>query len=327
MCDSLDNDVHPAKRTRIVRPDDNKRLDTADLAHSGSSDHSSPVFNEQPYVLSLDINPSPMPSPLTQWVPAYLSPGVLIPPSEMLLPVLELGDNFEDWAGTSSVHNVVPESPTCSVANMSVRAQTPDFIQQSHSPAPATPSTSVSLATARQSTPLTEIQPREQRAQQSANPFTNPFTECTNTFGSYLSLQFPRPPDGKVNSYIKFNWVHPTHKRKIEELDDDDEISSAGLVSSTSNQSSKRAHSPRPNLHKAYSASSSVKASLSTTSPQPRHETPLPTFVDSPNFVSFTLEASAPQLVPAHFGHDSILDSTGRKLWQFCTARLGYCVL
>lgn len=332
MCDNLDNGVPPAKRMRIGLPTENRPRDTTNLAYSGSLFHNSLVFDEHSYSSSLDVNSFHIPSSLTQWEPASLSPGALIPSSEMILPVFDLGDSFEYWTGTSSVHNSTAQPSAYSASNIPGMMQTPDLILQSQRPASADSTTSLPLVAKQQSPTGTEVQLRDQPTQQSAPLYTNPFTECANTFGSYLSLQFTRPADGKVNSYVKFNWVRPTSKRKIQELADD-EISSAGSVASVGSQLSECGPSPLPKrVGKSNSASPISKVSVSTTSPEPRSGAPHPTSMETPYSAgtslacsskqSYTLDANAPQLIPAHFGHESILDTTGRKLWRFCTARL-----
>lgn len=225
----------------------------------------------------------------------------------------------------------MPESPTYRASNISITAQPLDFISQSHHPTPAAPGTSMSPAMKQKSIALAEPQPWEQPTQQLATVFTNPFTECTNTFGSYLSLQFSRPSDGKINGYVKFNWVRPTHESNITELVDD-EIPTAGLASPVSSQSPNCILSPlSDHLHKSDSASSIVKITISPTPPVAQRRVRHPTFTKSPYSArpklsyfskqNHMFEANAPQLVPPHFGRESILDTMGRKLWQFCTAR------
>lgn len=102
MCDSLDDSVHPAKRMKTALTNDDRRWHTVDPAHSSSFYCDSLVFDEQPYLLSVDTNLSNEPTTLTQWVPACPPPSELTPPSEMLLSVFDIDDNFDCWAGPSS---------------------------------------------------------------------------------------------------------------------------------------------------------------------------------------------------------------------------------
>lgn len=322
MSDGLENEGRPAKRMRMAPPDDDRRSHPT-FVHPGSSDyyHNAPVFDEQAYSLSLDVNPSQIPNSFPPWTPTWSSPGLFVPPSDMLLP-MGPNDSFGSWASVSPVQEIVPNT-----ADDPITTQTPNFTPQSPPSAPAASRASFSSAAPRHGTPLAETQPRFGPTQRDGDRFTNPFTECVDTFGTYRSLQFQRPANGMVNGYVKFNWVRPTGETgRVEELPDDD-TSKADVVSHTSSQSSKSTPSPPPSYsHKSYSASPS--RSVATLVPQRRASQPI--LIHSPQSVTsdmpfsvaqqYMLSMNAPQMVPAHFGHESIMDTMGRKLWRFCTS-------
>lgn len=312
---------------RMAPPDDDRRSHPP-FNVQGSSDffHNPPVFDDRAYSLSLDVNPSQIPNSFPPWTPTWSSPGLFVPPSDMLLP-MGPNDSFGSWAGGSPVQEVIPDLSIPNTTDEPTIAQTPNFIPQSPPSAPAASRASFSSAGPRRGTPLTETQPRVLPTQRDADRFTNPFTECVNTFGTFRSLQFQRPPNGMVNGYVKFNWVRPTNESgRVEELPDDD-ASKADVVSHTSSQSSKSTPSPPPSYsHKSYSASPS--RSVASLVPQRRASQPI--LIHSPQSVmsdmpfsiarQYLMSMNTPQMVPAHFGHESVMDTMGRKLWRFCTS-------
>ncbi|TFB07765.1 hypothetical protein CCMA1212_000570 [Trichoderma ghanense] len=184
----------------------------------------------------------------------------------------------------------------------------------------------------------TQAQPRPR-----SHGFVSPFKDCIATFGKQASPRFPRPTDGRVNSYIKFNWPsrRPQGGRSSsvsaatqpgddagEEDGVEEIIRPSSQSSSVLGNSSRQLHdctnqvpyqitakSPNPLKRSDRSWSFSDTASppassgYSVTSPYTRPWS---------HGLGFTHSSmNSPQMLPSHFGLVSRMDKMDRKLWSF----------
>ncbi|OAA42779.1 hypothetical protein ISF_09695 [Cordyceps fumosorosea ARSEF 2679] len=123
-------------------------------------------------------------------------------------------------------------------------------------------------------------------------PQTNPFDDCSGLFGHDSPLpKFPRPADGEVNSYVKFNWPRPPLQRQCPAP----QASTSTLLAGSSSTYRRSSNLPP----------SQIGASL----PSPAR-----------SFRSCYQNdiTTVPQLLLPQFGHNARMDSTDRKLFQFC---------
>lgn len=180
--------------------------------------------------------------------------------------------------------------------------------------------------------------------------FVSPFKDCLDTFGKLSSLRFPRPTDGTVNSYIKFNWP----KR--------DEQSSRSLSKSAATQSSEDNNGQNEDVRQLRQWSSAlVAANYHSTQASP-HSTSeqlcleqLGRYSRSPSLQSSGTSRSAipsssssstcarswdprsfdmlrqmagytvPK-IPSHFGFVSQMDDMDSRFFDFCTLYFLYFI-
>ncbi|KAL7817113.1 fungal-specific transcription factor domain-containing protein [Trichoderma gracile] len=173
--------------------------------------------------------------------------------------------------------------------------------------------------------------------------FVSPFKDCIATFGKQPSPRFPRPTDGRVNSYIKFNW--PTRRpqggrsssvsastRPGDDAGGEDEVeeivrpssqSSSALAtpgrhlndcaSQASHEIAPRSSNPLKRSERSWSFSDTTSPPASSgyaiTSPYARPW--------SHGWGSSHSSMNSPQMLPTHFGLVSRMDKMDRKLWSF----------
>ncbi|KAL6897184.1 fungal-specific transcription factor domain-containing protein [Trichoderma evansii] len=166
--------------------------------------------------------------------------------------------------------------------------------------------------------------------------FVSPFKDCLDTFGS---LRFPRPTDGTVNSYIKFNWPkrdeqssRPSSKSVAMQSGEDDDgqnedvrqlsQSSSALVTAT--QASPQSTSEQLYIEQLgrYSRSPSLPSSSTSRSAilSPSRSNSYARSWDLRS--SDTLRQMAGYTVPripSHFGFVSQMDDMDRRFFDFYT--------
>ncbi|KAK1251827.1 hypothetical protein MKX07_007306 [Trichoderma sp. CBMAI-0711] len=172
--------------------------------------------------------------------------------------------------------------------------------------------------------------------------FVSPFKDCIATFGKQAAPRFPRPRDGRVNSYIKFNWPsrRPQDGRSSSvsaaarsgDAGEEDEVEE--IVRPSTQSSSALANSNRHLSDGAHQASHEITPRLSN--PLKRSERSW-SFSDTstpPALSGYTVTSpyarpwshgwgsshssmSSPQMLPTHFGLASRMDKMDRKLWSF----------
>lgn len=172
--------------------------------------------------------------------------------------------------------------------------------------------------------------------------FVSPFKDCIATFGKQAAPRFPRPRDGRVNSYIKFNWPsrRPQDGRSSSvsaaarpgDAGEEDEVEE--IVRPSTQSSSTLANSSRhPN---DYANQASHEITSRSSNPLKRSERSW-SFSDTsspPALSGYTATSpyarpwshgwgsshssmSSPQMLPTHFGLVSRMDKMDRKLWSF----------
>ncbi|PTB69053.1 hypothetical protein BBK36DRAFT_1192964 [Trichoderma citrinoviride] len=189
--------------------------------------------------------------------------------------------------------------------------------------------------------PLEAMQTMAAAVETSMESALIPFKDCLATFGRQASPRFPRPTDGRVNSYIKFNW--PTRRpqgsrsssvsavAKPGDAGEDDEVeeivrpssqSSSALGTSsrqlhdcttqTSQQITARWPNPLKRSERSWSFSDTTSPpamSGYSSSPYPRPW--------SHGWGSSHSSMNSPRMLPRHFGLVSQMDKMDRKLWSF----------
>ncbi|RFU79210.1 zinc finger protein [Trichoderma arundinaceum] len=197
------------------------------------------------------------------------------------------------------------------------------------------------------SPPPAEHQPLRRRPQQKPHGFLSPFRDCLESFGKLPSLRFPRPTDGRVNSYIKFNWPqrktqggrsssvsvatrpNDTDADEVEDITRQPAQPCSSLVASnhrstnitfevTPQAMARLQQQWQRKYDRSFSfsgtASSSVRPHLSAQSSSASHG-----WVNHPS-------QGAPRLLPAHFGLVSKMDKMDRQLFEFCTLKVSNLV-
>lgn len=176
------------------------------------------------------------------------------------------------------------------------------------------------------------VQPPEPRH----HGFVSPFKGYLRSFKKQSGPRFPRPRDGRVNSYIKFNWPRrkpqsdrsPSVSVTRQSTDgDDDEIEvidrepfqpSSALAASSSSSSSSHASvllDPTGSIPQRRLVRSSSFPGGASTSPVNHDPSWNHDLVNHPS-------SNAPRMLPAHFGLNSKMDKMDKLLWSFCTLRI-----
>ncbi|KAH6605801.1 zinc finger protein [Trichoderma cornu-damae] len=246
-----------------------------------------------------------------------------LPPLGMTPPPAEL--NFSPASYTSLHHS-------------------PSSEQQPRPPwtLPASPNDAAQL-----SLPQAELEHRRHRPQPGPHGFVSPFKDCLETFGKLTSMRFPRPSDGRVNSYIKFNWPQRRTQagrsssvsliaRPNDAEDNQAETdnpppsvqSSSVLIASNRRSTHRPAHRSaqaptqatarwRPSSQRKYDRSLSFSGSGTLPSAIPGFlfsSRSAPSW--SHGWVGHPSQ-NAPRMLPPHFGLSSKMDRMDRLLWDF----------
>ncbi|KAL7938629.1 fungal-specific transcription factor domain-containing protein [Trichoderma chlorosporum] len=180
------------------------------------------------------------------------------------------------------------------------------------------------------------------KTQSRSYAFGSPFRDCVGSFGKQSFRRFLRPTDGRVNSYIKFNWPQrrsndgrsssisgatqpgsDADNDQIEEIARPLTQSSSALVpsGSLSNQHSKQPSSyittVWPNSHRKLDRSLSFSDGT-LPSAESSHSGISP-YMHSwgPHSWAHHPSLKGPRLLPSHFGLVSKMDKIDRQLWAF----------
>lgn len=202
--------------------------------------------------------------------------------------------------------------------------------------------------TARQASPSSAE--GEHSSRKPRHGFVSPFKDCLDTFGKLSSLRFPRPTDGTVNSYIKFNWPkrdeqssRPSSKSAATQSSEDyngqnEDVRqlrqwSSALVAANyhSAQASPQSTSEQLYLEQQgrYSRSPSLQSSSTSRSAilSPSSSSTCAHSWDPRSFD--TLRQMAGYTVPktpSHFGFVSQMDDMDKRFFDFCTLYFLYFI-
>lgn len=172
--------------------------------------------------------------------------------------------------------------------------------------------------------------------------FVSPFKDCLDTFGL---LRFPRPTDGTVNSYIKFNWPKrneqssrpssksaATHSGEDDNGQNEDAIqlsrSSSALVATNYHSAQASPQSTSEQLYSGqlgrYSRSPSFPSSSTSRSAilSPSSSSSYARSRDPRTFdmLRQTAGYTVPKH-PSHFGFVSQMDDMDRRFFDFCALK------
>ncbi|KAL7799251.1 fungal-specific transcription factor domain-containing protein [Trichoderma ceciliae] len=184
-----------------------------------------------------------------------------------------------------------------------------------------------------------EHQYRRHKPPSRPHGFCSPFKDCLESFGKLPSLRFSRPTDGRVNSYIKFNWPQRrmqggrsssisavTQLSNVDDYQVENIIrqsihSSSALIGAShhSTQASPQSTPRRPNSQRrcdrslSFSDGTSPSAASGSSIPYP---SALSWNSWNRVWVNHT-SLNAPRMLPSHFGLTSKTDTIDRRLWSF----------
>lgn len=177
----------------------------------------------------------------------------------------------------------------------------------------------------------------QRRKSRSKSGFVSPFKDCLGSFGKLTAPRFPRPSDGKVNGYIKFNWpdrrASNARSSSISVLPDDhdneydEEDQTQSLVSNSQNSLTlysrsveSIASSSSSPTYPSFSGQASELISNFIYNPSISSQSSpiLSTKYISSELLSGSQSAQSPRLVPPHFGLVAKMDQMDRSFWSFC---------